>query len=171
MSGDSQRVQSDPAILETVQLLEAILPHLTSGTLARQLELRTDGGTEILSGTSLLQQAVALYKVQTQTPVQSSNKNADATPFAVAFEALVRISLACVKDPAPGQVLFTNARECLSGVLSMLMGLVGRLDERHQVERELVWAPVRWLVAMEAALHEVSTLSAPHLKCSYILPV
>lgn len=100
--------------------------------------------------------AMTLYKVQSQIPLESLHQNkANAIPLVVAFESLARISLACAKHPAPGQVMVANARECLLGVLSILMELVGTLDDRHQVEGELIWAPVQWLIAMEDVLHEV----------------
>ncbi|KAG8913507.1 hypothetical protein FRC01_004504 [Tulasnella sp. 417] len=37
------------------------------------------------------------------------------------------------------------------------MELIGRLDDRHRIEGELAWAPVKWLIAMEEVLHENST--------------
>lgn len=143
-------------MFEAIHLLEAILPHLSSGVLTRPLEIRTDSEQETPVQASPLMRAMTLYKVQTQIPLESLHQNkANAIPLAVAFESLVRISLACAKHPAPGQVLFANARECLLGVLSILMELVGRLDDRHQVEGELIWGPIQWLIAMEDVLHEV----------------
>lgn len=158
LAGDSERVRSDPVVFEAIHLLEAILPHLSSGVLTRPLEIRTDSEQETPVQASPLMRAMTLYKVQTQIPLESLHQNkANAIPLAVAFESLVRISLACAKHPAPGQVLFANARECLLGVLSILMELVGRLDDRHQVEGELIWGPIQWLIAMEDVLHENST--------------
>ncbi|KAG8988873.1 hypothetical protein FRB90_002519, partial [Tulasnella sp. 427] len=162
LTTDSQRAKSDPTILEAVHLLGSILSHVSSGAVTRPLDLRTDGEAQIGGEASPLTRAMTLYKVKTQKAVESLHKRKTTlVPFPVAFESLVRISLACAKDPAPGQVLFTNARESLLGVLGILVQLVGRLDDRHRVDEELGWAPVQWLVAMEDVLHEVGISCVP----------